>query len=196
MKFLMNKDMIYRHLQTIRGSPQFWNHNLKNVFGMTRQIDFPQFFLTFSCADLRWEEFINTFVRHSGTEKKESYTFEEKTKLLRTNPVLAARMFEKRFNTFMNLFIKGGAWCLGKVIDWFIRIEMQLRGSPHAHMPVWVQDAPKYRGTETDEKTREEIVKFCDKYITTRFPSLNEHPNYIITSKKFNVIVVIIQNLV
>ncbi|CAF4112817.1 unnamed protein product [Rotaria sordida] len=158
MKFLMNKDMIYRHLQCVRGSPQYWHQRLKDLFEMTRQLGFPTFFITLSCADLRWKEFIDTFVRHSGCVIKESYTFEEKTKLLRANPVLATR----------------GAWCLGKVVDWFARIEMQLQGSPHSHMPIWVEGAPKYNGPQTDEKTREEIVKFCNKYITTRFPSLDE----------------------
>ncbi|CAF4973561.1 unnamed protein product, partial [Rotaria sp. Silwood1] len=118
MKFLMNKDMIYRHLQCVRGSPQYWYKRLKDLFGMTRQLGFPTFFLTLSCADLRWKEFTDTFVRHTGAPIKESYTFEEKTKLLRANPVLAARLFEKRFNTFMNLFIKGGASCLGIIEDW------------------------------------------------------------------------------
>ncbi|CAF4292043.1 unnamed protein product, partial [Rotaria sordida] len=116
MKFLMNKDMIYRHLQLVRGSPQYWHQRLKDLFGMTRQLGFPTFFITLSCADLRWKEFINTFVRHTGLPVKESYTFEEKTKLLRANPVLAAR----------------GGWCVGKVVDWFARIEMQSRGSPHS----------------------------------------------------------------
>jgi hypothetical protein len=51
---------------------------------------------------------------------------------------------------------------------------MQMRGSPHAHMPLWVKDAPKYKGTDTDENTREDIVKFCDKYTTTRFPTATE----------------------
>ncbi|CAF4185611.1 unnamed protein product, partial [Rotaria sordida] len=174
MKFLMNKDMIYRHLQSVRGSPQYWHQRLKDLFGMTRQLGFPTFFITLSCADLRWKEFVDTFIRHTGLPVKESYTFEEKTKLLRANPVLAARLFERRFMSFMNLFIKSGAWCVGNVKDWFARIEMQLRGSPHSHMPIWVEGAPKYNGPQTDEKTREEIVKFCDKYITTRFPSLDE----------------------
>ena len=110
-----------------------------------------------------------------GEKTKDSYTFEEKTKLLRTNPVLAARMFERRLNNFMNLFIKGNACSLGPVEDWFYRIEMQMRGSPHAYMPLWVKDASKYKGSNTDEKTREEIVKFCDKYITTYFPSRSEN---------------------
>ncbi|CAF1501797.1 unnamed protein product, partial [Rotaria sordida] len=37
MKFLMNKDMIYRHFQSVRGSPQYWHQRLKDLFGMTRQ---------------------------------------------------------------------------------------------------------------------------------------------------------------
>ncbi|CAF4491580.1 unnamed protein product, partial [Rotaria socialis] len=174
MKFLMNKDMIYRHLQCVRGSPQYWHKRLKDLFAMTRQLGFPTFFLTLSCADLRWKEFVDTFVRHTGGIIKQSYTFEEKTTLLRANPALAARLFERRFTSFMNLFIKSRASCLGNVKDWFSRIEMQLRGSPHSHMPIWVEKTPKYNGPHTDEKTREAIVTFCDKYITTKFPSLHE----------------------
>ena len=95
MKFLMNKDMIYRYLQSVRGSPQYWHQRLKDLFGMTRQLGFPTFFVTLSCADLRWKEFVDTFVRHTGAKIKKTYTFEEKTKLLRANPVLAARLFDK-----------------------------------------------------------------------------------------------------
>ena len=146
MNFLLNKDMIYRYLQSVRGSPQYWHQRLKDLFGMTRQIGFPAFFMTLSCADMRWKEFTSIFARHSGGKVKESYTYEERTKLLRANPVLAARLFENRFTRFMNFFIKGGAWCLGKVTDWFARIEMQFRGSPHSHMPIWVEGAPKYDG--------------------------------------------------
>ena len=174
MKFLMNKDMIYRYLQSVRGSPQYWQQRLKDLFAMIRQRGFPTFSVTLSCADMRWKEFIDAFSRHSTGETKTSYNYEEKTKLLRANPVLAARLFEKRFNSFMNLFIKGGAWRLGVITDWYARIEMQFRGSPHAHMPLWAENALRYVGLETDKKTPKEIVKFCDKYITTRFTSIEE----------------------
>ncbi|CAF1683994.1 unnamed protein product, partial [Adineta ricciae] len=49
-----------------------------------------------------------------------------------------------------------------------------MRGSPHAHMPLWVKNAPKYNGKNTDEKTILEIIEFCDKYTTTWFPSIDE----------------------
>ena len=139
MRFLASKDMVYRHLQAVRGSPQFWQRCLKNLFAMNRQLDHPSFFFTLTSADLRWKEFMDVFARHSGETVRESYTFEEKTKLLRGNPVLAARMFERRLNNFMKLFVNGKAFSLGAVEDWFYRIEMQMRGSPHAHMPLWIK---------------------------------------------------------
>ncbi len=124
---------------------------------MNRQLGFWTFFVTLLCTGLRWKEFVDTFVRHTAVKVKESYTFEEKTKLLRANPVLAARLFERRFTSFMNSFIQDGAWCLGEVKDWFAHIEIHFWGSPHSHMPLWIENAPKYNVLETDEKIREEI---------------------------------------
>ncbi|CAM4847419.1 unnamed protein product [Rotaria magnacalcarata] len=83
MKFLLGKDMIYRHFQSVRGSPQYWKQRLKDFFAMTRQLGCPTFF----------------------------------ARLLRTNPVLTARIFERRFNNLMKLFIKGGSYSLGPVND-------------------------------------------------------------------------------
>ncbi|CAF4371661.1 unnamed protein product, partial [Rotaria magnacalcarata] len=65
-----------RHFQCVRGSPQYWHKRLKDLFTMTRQLGFPTFFLTLSCADLRWKEFVDTFVRHTGGTIKESCIFE------------------------------------------------------------------------------------------------------------------------
>ena len=31
---------------------------------------------------------------------------------------------------------------IGKIIDYFYRVEFQQRGSPHIHSLLWVQDAP------------------------------------------------------
>ncbi|CAF1481213.1 unnamed protein product [Adineta ricciae] len=174
LKLLLKNDMIYRHFETVRGSPQYWNQRLKDLFGMNRQLGISTFFLTLSCADMRWKEFLDVIARNSGEEVKEVYSFLEKANLIRKNPVIAARMFERRFQVFMKKFVKGGAYCLGEVIDWFARIEMQMRGSPHAHMPLWVKNAPKYNGKNTDEKTVLKIIEFCDKYITTWFPSIDE----------------------
>ncbi|CAF3618964.1 unnamed protein product [Rotaria sp. Silwood1] len=98
---------------------------------------------------LKWKEYCKARLCSPDFREfaiKESYAFEQKAKLLRANPVLAARLFERRFTSLMNLFVTGGACCLGNVKDWFARIELQLRGSPHSYMPTWVEGAPKYYG--------------------------------------------------
>lgn len=49
---------------------------------------------------------------------------------------------------------------LGKVTCYFQRTEFQLRGSPHAHLALWVENAP-----QLDTATEDEITSFKDKYV-------------------------------
>lgn len=50
---------------------------------------------------------------------------------------------------------------LGKIEDWFYRVEFQQRGSPHIHMLLWVDGAPKF-GVDSDEK----VIEFIEEIIT------------------------------
>ena len=54
---------------------------------------------------------------------------------------------------------------LGKIADWFYRVEYQQRGSPHIHMLLWLEDAPVYGRNEDD------VTSFIDKIITCERPS-------------------------
>nr|XP_039256248.1 uncharacterized protein LOC120332966 [Styela clava] len=54
---------------------------------------------------------------------------------------------------------------LGHITDYVIRIEFQARGSPHAHMLLWVDKAPKL-GIQTDE----EVCAFISKHVACSFP--------------------------
>ena len=55
---------------------------------------------------------------------------------------------------------------MGDLSDHAIRIEFQVRGSPHAHCVVWIKDAPKY-GTADNA----DICQFIDKYIICTIPA-------------------------
>ena len=57
---------------------------------------------------------------------------------------------------------------VGKMADYFYRIEFQQRGSPHIHGLFWVKDAPKY-----EKSLNEEIVTFVDKYVTCQKPNIS-----------------------
>ncbi|KAL3987658.1 hypothetical protein ACER0C_014773 [Sarotherodon galilaeus] len=60
---------------------------------------------------------------------------------------------------------------LGKVIDYFYRVEFQHRGSPHIHCLLWVEGAPVFE--EDDEQT---VVNFINKYITAQLPDPHKQP--------------------
>ena len=50
---------------------------------------------------------------------------------------------------------------LGHITDYVIKIEFQMRGSPHAHCLLWVKDTPKINQDSDDN-----VCIFIDKYIT------------------------------
>lgn len=54
---------------------------------------------------------------------------------------------------------------LGKISDWFYRVEYQQRGSPHVRMLIWLEDAPEF-GNDSDAK----VTSFIEKIITCQKP--------------------------
>ena len=56
-------------------------------------------------------------------------------KLVRENPVMVAQHFVKRWRSlFKQVILNGKGGALGKVTDYFVRVEFQNRGSPHLHI--------------------------------------------------------------
>ena len=62
-------------------------------------------------------------------------------------------------------YLLNDAHPLGDITDYVIKIEFQMRGSPHAHCLLWVKDAPKINQDSDDDACR-----FIDKYITAMIP--------------------------
>ena len=62
---------------------------------------------------------------------------------------------------------------LGKIEDWFYRVEYQQRGSPHIHMLIWLENAPIF-GVDKDD----DVTSFIDKIITCHLP-LNNKPELL-----------------
>ncbi len=167
VRHLLKSDEGFRFLQPVRGTPAYWQRTMRDLFATLRQIGCPTFFFTFSCADLRWPEVIETIMRQQGKVVKLSdMTWSEKCDALRSNPVTAVRMFDHRIRAFLRDVIYSPAQPIGKVTDHFYRLEFQSRGSGHIHGLVWVEDAPKL-----DENTDEEVCAFVDKYISCQLPS-------------------------
>ena len=64
-------------------------------------------------------------------EQINNMTYFERCNYLNSNPVLIARYFQYRVEVFSKEIIVNGP--LGKVKHYAIRVEFQVRGSPHIH---------------------------------------------------------------
>ena len=133
---------------------------------MIRQLSLPTWFMSLSATDTRWTDLLKMLAKlNDGIEYSEKelehLTWLEKTKLVQKDPVTCLRYFDHRVQEFLNTVLKSSCEPIGKLIDYFYRVEFQQRGSPHFHMLVWIENAPTL---ETNSEG--EIVQFVDKYLT------------------------------
>ncbi|KAK6167006.1 hypothetical protein SNE40_021119 [Patella caerulea] len=172
LKNILKCDDGYRFLKSVRGSPSYWKTTQSDLFAMIRQLGVATYFISFSSAELRWSSFIEVILRQQGDNRKASdLDWAEKQEILRSNPITIARMFDHRFHYFLKNFIMSKAEPIGKVKDYFYRIEYQMRGSCHVHGLLWIEDAPVL-GRDPDSK----LVEFVDKYITCKMPNISDDP--------------------
>ena len=133
---------------------------------MIRQLSLPTWFMSLSAADTRWTDLLKMLAKLNNgvsyTDKDiEGLTWQEKTKLVQKDPVTCSRYFDHRVQEFLNTILKSKCEPIGKLRDFFYRVEFQQRGSPHIHMLVWIENAPTL-----EKNSEEEIVKFVDNYLT------------------------------
>ena len=91
-----------------------------------------------------------------------------KTDYIRRDPVTCALYFDNKFRAILNyLQGKGGPFQEYFVLDHYFRIEFQLRGSPHAHCFLWLENAPDFDSNDFEE--RKKCNEFIDKFITCEY---------------------------
>ncbi|XP_062571568.1 uncharacterized protein LOC134233602 [Saccostrea cucullata] len=169
---LLKNDEAVRFMQPIRGTPAYWSSAQKDLFAMLRQLGIPTWFCSFSAAEHRWNDAVRTILRQQNDERDPCMLdWSEKNETLRKNPVTVARMFEHRFHVFQGDVIFSPSEPIGKVVDFFQRVEFQQRGSPHMHCLYWVENAPKL-----EEHGKEAVCDFIDRYVTCELPSETEDP--------------------
>lgn len=156
----------YRELRTLRGSLAYWENAKRDVFAMIRQLGIPTWFCSFSAAETKWVSVLKIlqktlFNKILTDEEIGNLTWEEKFDLIRKDPVTCARYFNHRFQVFLSHVLKGITHPLGKIKDYFYRVEFQQRGSPNVHMLIWVENAPIF---EVDSV--EDITTFIDRHTT------------------------------
>ena len=163
---LVNLDEGYYIFRQLRNSPAYLETRKKDIFAMIRQLSLPTWFMSLSAADTRWTDLLKMLAKlNEGidySEKEiENLSWQEKTKLVQKDPVTCSRYFDHRVQEFLNTVLKSSCEPIGKLLDYFYRVEFQQRGSPHIHMLVWIENAPTL-----ETNSEREIVQFVDKYLT------------------------------
>ena len=164
---LVNLDEGYYIFRQLRNSPAYLETRKKDIFAMIRQLSLPTWFMSLSAADTRWTDLLKMLaILNDGIEYSEKelehLTWQEKTKLVQKDPVTCSRYFDHRVQEFLNTVLKSSCEPIGKLLDFFYRVEFQQRGSPHIHMLVWIENAPTL-----ETHSEEEIVQFVDQYLTS-----------------------------
>ena len=168
---LVHLDEGYKFLRALRGSPPYFERAKKDIFAMIRQLGPATLFRSFSSAETKWIHLLRILGKlvddkeYSDSEL-ENLNWEEKSRLIQSDPVTCARHFDYQLNQFLRYFLMSNAVPVGKIADWFYRVEYQQRGSPHIHMLIWLENAPVY-GSDNDDK----VTSFIDEIITCKIPS-------------------------
>jgi len=126
--------------------------------------------MTLSCADLRWPELFQIIARASGRnmtdEEVDALSYEEKCRLLNVNPVITAKHFQYRVETFFTEILLTNVNPIGKRVHYVHRIEFQMRGSPHLHALIWTSDCPKLT-----HDTKEAYINYIDQHVQAYLPN-------------------------
>ena len=174
---LVRNEQANKFLKNVRGSPAYWQDQLYDVLAMLQKLGIPTWFLTFSAADLHWPEMVQAVAAQFGRKLSEKdvlkMSIADRSRYLCQNPITGVQMFQHRIEAFFSEYLLSDAHPLGHTTDYVIKIEFQMRGSPHAHCLLWVKDTPKF-----DKDPDDIVCVFIDKYITADIPPIapeNEH---------------------
>jgi hypothetical protein len=151
-------------LRKLRGSPAYWESAKKDLFAMIRQLGIPTWFCSLSAAETRWTDLLRILGKlvkneELSDEQINKLSWTEKCELVKADPVTCTRYFQHRVQVFISDVLKSHLAPLGKIEDYFYRVEFQQRGSPHIHMLIWIDCAPRYG--ESEDK---DIADFVNKH--------------------------------
>lgn len=86
---------------------------------------------------------------------------------LADKPEYAAQLFWLRWRIFWKHVINGKSKPLGHIVDYFVRVEFQMRGSPHLHLLFWMLEAAKALGLLENDTGLAQLADMIDKFIVT-----------------------------
>ena len=127
---LIRHDEGYKFLRALRGSPPYFEKAKKDLFAMIRQLGPATLFCSFLSAETKWIHLLRILGKlvddkNYSDDELENLNWEEKCRLIQSDSVTCARHFDYQFNTFLKKFLISDVAPLGKIKDWFYRVEYQ-----------------------------------------------------------------------
>ena len=175
IKNLIHQNQAYLFLRQIPGTPPYWQRFMYEVVAMVKQLGIPTWFMTLSCADLRWPELFQIISKLQGknmsNEEIEALSYNDRCTMLNLNPVIVAKHFQYRVETFFTEVLLSSAKPIGKIVYYALRIEFQMRGSPHLHALIWTSDCPKLT-----HDNKQAYLDFVEQHVQANLPSDKEDP--------------------
>ena len=167
----VNPDLLqnsYMFLKGIRGTVAYWKNALSNLLATLKTLGPPTLFVTLSADDCHWPELAMAL---TNCAFKDAYKHTESLRdLIRKDPYMTALYFERRYNALFKHISKSDKKPLGEIVDFFVRLEFQNRGSAHYHILYWIKDIPIVK----DKKSAELTVQYIDKTISTSLPNIQD----------------------
>ena len=117
---LICQEKAYLFLQQIRGSPPYWQKFMYEILEMIKQLWIPIWFMTWSCADLRWPELFQIIAKMQGrsmcNKQVEGLSYNEKCQMPNMNPVIVAKHFQYQVEAFFTEILLSSANPIGKIV--------------------------------------------------------------------------------
>ena len=111
---LMHHDEGFKFLKVLRGSPPYFEKAKKDLFAMIRQLGSATLFCSFSSGETQWVhllQILGQLVDHKQytDDELQNLNWEEKCRLIQTDPVTCARHFDYQVNQFLMNFLLSSA---------------------------------------------------------------------------------------
>lgn len=170
---LLSKNIGYRDLKTLRGSPEYDREGKREAFAMIRQLGPFHVFCTFSMAETKWGGLLQTLYSLAvgdtiSVPDALALPWQQKAQLIRNDPVTVARCYCNRRDLIFSTILQCPEF-IGRVTDYFWRDEFQQRGTAHTHAAFYVAGAPRF-GISADSG----ICAFVDNHINCSVAEASE----------------------
>ncbi|KAK8772115.1 hypothetical protein V5799_024642 [Amblyomma americanum] len=174
------ENLIERDIGFMKGVPntmRYW-HTLKaELFAMIRQLGKPTAFLTLSASEVHWPRLLELLKSLKATPSDIGIDEHEMNSyfaavLVNEDPVVCAVYFEHMVRVIMQILCNKrlSPFKPNHVVEYFRRIEFQHRGSAHAHLLLWLNDAPNEEVANNDMP---ETVALAERLLSLNHDALS-----------------------